>query len=103
LNKTVIKNATDILSNIATKISHPLTTNNSKNVGVVTTAPKASKDRKTLQLRYLYRYNRTVGGDKCTEIFKSRCIERSTAPFPLIEEILKRHFKLQSQMIIALL
>jgi hypothetical protein len=43
LNKTAIKNAADILSNIATKVSHPIATNYSENAGVATTASKISK------------------------------------------------------------
>jgi hypothetical protein len=37
LNKTVNKNAAEILSNIATKIPYTITTNNFEDVGMVTT------------------------------------------------------------------
>ena len=47
MNKTVSKNAANTLSNIAPKTSITLTTSNSKNVGVIATASKASEDRKT--------------------------------------------------------
>ena len=63
MNKTVNKNAADILSNIATKISHSIATNYPKNAGVATTEPEASENRKTLRQPYLYRYNKIVGGD----------------------------------------
>ena len=39
LNKTVNKNAADILSNIATKIPYTIATRYPKNAGVATTAP----------------------------------------------------------------
>jgi hypothetical protein len=43
LNKTAIKNAADILSNIAAKISHSIATNYPENAGVATTTAKASE------------------------------------------------------------
>jgi hypothetical protein len=46
LNKTVEINAADILSNIATKISHAIATNYPQNASVATTASKTSENRK---------------------------------------------------------
>jgi len=46
LNKTVIKNAVLILSNVLRKIPESITVNNPKNVGMVVTVAKASEDRK---------------------------------------------------------
>jgi hypothetical protein len=43
LNKTVNRNAADILSNIATKISHALAANNLEDASVATTVSKTSE------------------------------------------------------------
>ncbi len=102
MNKTVEINAPDILSNIAPKISHAIATNYSKNAGVATTASIASEDRKTAGSNLTLTDTTEQSAATFTKVFKSGYFERSSAPFPLIEEILKRHFKLQSQLIIAL-
>lgn len=47
LNKTVIKNVAFILSNLTRKIPESITVNHTKNVGMVTTVSKTSKNRKT--------------------------------------------------------
>ena len=47
LNKTVIKNIAFILSNVTRKVPESITVNHPKNVGVVTTVSKTSKNRKT--------------------------------------------------------
>jgi hypothetical protein len=47
IDKTVEINDADILSNIVRKISHVLTINHFKNVGMVITGAKASEDRNT--------------------------------------------------------
>ena len=47
IDKTVNKNAANILSNIATEISDTIATNYPKNAGMATTVSKASEDRKT--------------------------------------------------------
>ena len=59
-NKTAIKNATDILSSSARKLSKSISTDYIEAVSLVTAKPKTSKNRKTLQQRCLYQYNRTV-------------------------------------------
>jgi hypothetical protein len=76
LNKTVNTNAANILSNIATKISHTLATNYPKNAGVATTAPKASEDRKISS--YLT-FTDTTEQPAATfaKVFKSGCVECS--------------------------
>jgi hypothetical protein len=45
-NKTTIKNATDILSSSATKVSEPVSTDYIEAVSLVTPEPKTSKNRK---------------------------------------------------------
>jgi hypothetical protein len=45
-NKTAIKNATDILSSAATKVSKSVSTNYIETVSLVTPKPKTSKNRK---------------------------------------------------------
>jgi hypothetical protein len=101
LNKTVHTNDADILSNIAAKISHSIATNYSKNASVATTAPKASENRK---ISSCFTFTNTAEQSAATfaKVFKSGCFECSLAPFPVIEEILKRHFKPGSQLVIAL-
>ncbi len=78
MNKTVITNAADILSNIATKVSHPIATNYPKNAGVATTAPEASEDRKTSG-NFTFTNTTKQSAATFAEIFKFRCFERSPA------------------------
>jgi uncharacterized protein YfiM (DUF2279 family) len=78
LNKTVIKNAADILSNIATKISHPIATNYPKNAGMATTTSKASEDRKTGS-NLTFTDTTEQSAATFAKILKSRCFERSVA------------------------
>ncbi|HYO05993.1 MAG TPA: hypothetical protein VER14_03315 [Phototrophicaceae bacterium] len=77
LNKTVNKNAADILSNIATKIPYTITTNNFEDVGMVTTTSKASEDRKT---GGNLTFTNTAEQPTATfaTVFQSECFECST-------------------------
>ena len=77
-NKTVNKNAADILSNIAAEISHTLATNNSKNAGLVTTATKASEDRK-ISSHLAFTDTTEQSAATFAKVFKSGCFECSAA------------------------
>lgn len=77
LNKTVNTNAADSLSNIATKISHTLATNNSKNVGVATTVSKASEDGKAGSDTTVTNTTEQSAATSVT-VFQFECFECST-------------------------
>jgi hypothetical protein len=78
LNKTVNTNAADILSNIATKISRSLATNNFEDASVATTASKTSEARKISS--YLTFTNTTEqSAATFAKVFKFGCIECSVA------------------------
>lgn len=103
LNKTVNTNAADILSNIATKISHTITTNNFEDVGMVTTTSKASEDRKTGSSLTFTDTTEQSAATNAQRFLNLDALSVVLLWFPLIEEILKRHFKPGTQLIMALI
>ena len=78
MNKTVITNAADILSNIATKVSHPIATNYPKNAGVATTAPEASEDRKTSG-NFTFTNTTKQSATTLTKVLNFECFEHRAA------------------------
>jgi hypothetical protein len=102
LNKTVITNAADILSNIARKISHSIATNHPKNTGVATVASKASENRKTSGNLTFTNTTKQSAATNAQRFLNLDALSVVLLWFPLIEEILNRHFKSGTQLIVAL-
>ena len=102
LNKTVNKNAADILSNIAAKISHTLATNNSKNAGLVATRSKASEDRKISSHLAFTDTTEQSAATNAQRFLNLDALSVVLLWFPLIEELLKIKIKPMAQLIIAL-
>ena len=102
LNKTVIKNVAFILSNLTRKIPESITVNHTKNVGMVTTVSKTSKNRKTCS-HVTFTYTTKQSPTTNTQRFLTlNALSVVLLWFPIIEEILTRQAKTGSRLIIAL-
>lgn len=101
MNKTVIKNVAFILSNVTRKIPESITVNYLKNVGVVTTVSKTSKNRKTGS-NATFTHTTEQSATTFTKVLNLDVLSVVLLWFPIIEEILSRQAKIGSRLIIAL-